>query len=168
MVGLSIGDVFALYDPPKDPNAGWVEHRVEVTEEDVRGHLHMRAGARTMWVNPTHADWVLGLQDRGVEVVWASRWGQLANQKIAPLLSLDPLPCITDRYPPRLREGGQDWVYRALRTGYSGRPTIWVAHDAEAYDTGARGRRVTVSTRSGVGLEAAEMEQVEGFIDRWI
>lgn len=165
-VGLSVGEVVALYESPEDPGAGWVKHHVELTEEDTAPYLYMHSGSGPM--NPSHAAWIRDVESRGAEVVWASRWGQLANRKFAPLIGLDPLPCGTDRYPPRMSESGQGWVYRALSRGYNGRPVVWVARDASAFDTGTRGLRVTVSTRSGVGLGPAEIEQMETFVSRWI
>lgn len=48
----------------------------------------------TVWLNPEHGDWLRELLDRGVEVVWATSWGQVAAEWIAPRLGLPELPVI--------------------------------------------------------------------------
>lgn len=44
-------------------------------------------------LNPTHGEWLSELADH-FEMVWATTWEHQANQVIAPLLGIKPLPVI--------------------------------------------------------------------------
>ena len=67
------------------------------------------------------------LSGLGCELMWATAWMQEANEVIAPLLGLPPLP-VAD-LPAYSGDRGADslqWKTRALVRTAAGRPFVWV------------------------------------------
>src|SRR4051812_4550147 len=50
--------------------------------------------AGTVWLNPEHGDWLREINEHGGELVWATSWGAVAAQWIAPRLGLPTMPVI--------------------------------------------------------------------------
>jgi HAD domain in Swiss Army Knife RNA repair proteins len=52
---------------------------------------HLFPGEDAVLINPEHGSWITELR-AAFEVVWASGWNHNANDLLAPLLGIDPLP----------------------------------------------------------------------------
>lgn len=71
-------------------------------------------------------DWVHSLIERGIEVVWASRYQEFANDYFSPILQLPQLP-IAARDDRRFHTTEADWKASQLGRGvYADRPLLWV------------------------------------------
>lgn len=125
------------------PTTTSVAHRVHVPSERlpaspfIRGH-----GATDMDVvvhlDPTVGVWITSLR-RHADAYWASTWEHLANEVIAPLLGIEPLPLaltVADN-PPRFgyaRDADSvGWKASVLRERFNGRPLVWIDDGAWEY-----------------------------------
>lgn len=54
-------------------------------------------GFNITW-SPTVANFVVALQDQGVEVQWLTTWGHLANDHLGPVLHLPEYPVLAEVY----------------------------------------------------------------------
>jgi hypothetical protein len=72
------------------------------------------------------------------ELIWATTWMSEANDCIAPLLGLPPLPVVDWPEPSSLDEQderhGLHWKTRALTNWAAGRPFAWVDDEITATD----------------------------------
>ncbi|WP_251449396.1 hypothetical protein [Microbacterium sp. Marseille-Q6648] len=72
--------------------------------------------------------WVKGALERGIEVVWSSRYEQYANTYFSPALGLPELPVATTD-DGRFHTTEADWKASQLsQAAYADRPLLWV-HD---------------------------------------
>lgn len=96
--------------------AGFTEHQLFPGEEPVL-------------INPGHGAWITELTSV-CEVIWATAWNQQANQLLAPLLHIDPLPVLTIPRTP-LRPSAKVPVIAAFAQR---RPLAWIddEHPPEA------------------------------------
>ncbi|WP_330437885.1 hypothetical protein OHB44_20410 [Micromonospora sp. NBC_00821] len=77
---LDVDGVLTPYGTPQPP-AGYTEHHLFPGEEPVR-------------VNLTHGAWITEAS-AVLDIAWATSWNDEANQLLAPLLRIAPLPVIT-------------------------------------------------------------------------
>lgn len=71
----------------------------------------------------------------GCPLIWASTWGEEANEAVAPRIGLPKLPVV--EWPDvRAEEGprGLHWKTRPLVEWADGRPFIWVDDEISAMD----------------------------------
>lgn len=124
------------------PTEATVPHRVHVPAERVPKSPFIRGyGATDMDVvvhlDPTVGAWITGLR-RHADVYWATTWEHLANEVLAPLLGVDPLPLAMTvaNNPPRFgyaRDADSvGWKASVLRERFNGRPLVWI--DDGAWD----------------------------------
>ncbi|WP_030490616.1 HAD domain-containing protein [Micromonospora chokoriensis] len=80
---LLLLDVDGVLNPygTSQPPAGYAEHHLFPGEDPVR-------------VNPTHGAWI-SEASAVLDIAWATSWNDEANQLLAPLLRITPLPVIT-------------------------------------------------------------------------
>lgn len=71
----------------------------------------------------------------GCELIWATAWMEDANEVIAPLLGLPPLPvaALPDRRPDGLPDG-LHWKTRVLVELANGRPFVWLDDELTVSD----------------------------------
>ncbi|MFE4589391.1 HAD domain-containing protein [Streptomyces laurentii] len=95
-------------------------------------------------VDPAHGRRLAGL---GCELVWATTWGEAANEVLAPRLGLPPLPVVD--WPEELEEeleeetvaeleadfgAGLHWKTRPLSVWAGGRPYVWLDDEIRPAD----------------------------------
>ncbi|MGW6916344.1 hypothetical protein ACWGB8_21345 [Kitasatospora sp. NPDC054939] len=76
-----------------------------------------------VWLNPDHGPALAGLP---FDLVWAATWEQEANDFLAPLLGLPPLPVIAWSEPRPEPEDGVFWKTPEIVAWTQGRPFAWV------------------------------------------
>ncbi|MGO4461337.1 HAD domain-containing protein [Streptomyces sp. M-16] len=83
-------------------------------------------------LDPAHGALLLALP---CELVWATTWGEEANETIAPRIGLPRLP-VVDWPDPTEDEGrgGVHWKTRPLLARAAGRPFVWVDDEITAAD----------------------------------
>jgi hypothetical protein len=84
---LLLLDVDGVLNPyPPDPPVGFTDHYLFPGEEPVR-------------VNPAHGAWITEAGEI-LDIAWATAWNEEANELLAPLLGIAPLPVVTMPAPP--------------------------------------------------------------------
>lgn len=147
---LDVDGVLNPYAAPTCP-AGFVEYDMFPGEEPVR-------------INREHGSWIrelLGIAD----VCWATGWNHNANNLLAPLLAIPPLPFVT---MPPVRFDPSAKVSRIAALA-GPRPAAWIddIHAPEAH-LWARHRAVPtllISADPAVGLAREHIAQVRDWID---
>ena len=98
------------------------------------------------------------------QIVWATSWGRLARDRLAPALGLPPnLPVIDlDRYPPA--RAGQSRKLPALRRWFT-RGAVALVDDEIDRDLAAWARRrpeptLLIEADPRVGLQEAQVEEL--------
>ncbi|MFB0632861.1 HAD domain-containing protein [Streptomyces sp. AB3(2024)] len=83
-------------------------------------------------LDPAHGARLLALP---CELVWATTWGEEANETISPRIGLPRLP-VVDWPEPTQDEGrgGLHWKTRPLLARAAGRPFVWVDDEITAAD----------------------------------
>jgi hypothetical protein len=102
---LDVDGVVNPYDGGCPP--GYAEHDLFPGEEPVR-------------INPDHGRWIIELLGH-YDVVWATGWNDEANDRLAPLLGIAPLPVLTMPAGPFRPAGRQAAADRRLRARPPGR-----------------------------------------------
>ncbi len=87
-------------------------------------------------INPAHGRRLLALS---CQLVWATTWGEDANQDIAPFLGLPALPVVTWPQPSAAEEQdderhGLHWKTRTLVSWAAGRPFAWADDEITSAD----------------------------------
>ncbi|MER7623725.1 HAD domain-containing protein [Streptomyces sp. NPDC126503] len=109
-------------------------------------------------------------------IVWATTWMQDANECLAPLLGLAPLPVLTWPEPSALDErderAGLHWKTRTLVTYAAGRPFVWVddeIRDADRAWVAAhhQGPALLHRVDARVGLTEDDYTAVGAWLRRW-
>jgi hypothetical protein len=97
-----------------------------------------------VWLHPGHGDLLGALTDRThAELVWCTTWEDQANELIAPLIGLDPLPVIHwDQTDP-------DWKFAAVLDYAATRTVAWF-DDAFDEHPDARDRFLNERLRRGL------------------
>ncbi|TDQ01582.1 HAD domain-containing protein [Labedaea rhizosphaerae] len=77
---------------------------------------------------PARVDPALGplLRALPCELVWATTWMEDANERIAPILGLPPLPMIGWPGPSTAPPGRLQWKTETIVGYASGRPFVWI------------------------------------------
>ncbi|MER7277956.1 HAD domain-containing protein [Dactylosporangium sp. NPDC000244] len=70
----------------------------------------------------------------GGELVWATTWAEDANEVIAPLLGLPPLPVVAWSESSAAPADGRHWKTDDLLAWAAGRPFVWVDDEITAAD----------------------------------
>ena len=95
--------------------------------------------ALRVWLNPDHGPMLLDLvAHTGLELVWATSWGDLANTCIGPTIGLPTLPVVPFGPPDWTPAGWSSsgaWKWRAVEQYAAGRPLAWLddEHNYPAY-----------------------------------
>ncbi|WP_216917163.1 HAD domain-containing protein [Nocardia noduli] len=162
VLALDVDGVLSL----PGPRPGVVEHRFEGIGPDGR------AAAGAVWLDPAHGAWLDTLTAAGVEIVWATSWGELANTWFAPRLGI--------RTGFRVLEVGADTAPRFGRSPKwdpvvacsQGRPLAWLDDCFGGKEFGwAEDRRDETGLPTLVcdidphhGLTAADMAAVDDWV----
>lgn len=93
-----------------------------------RGYRPYPSPTGRVWLNRHHGPVLAGL---GASLVWATSWGALANEWIAPPLGLPPLPICPDS--DVLQDGVHEKV-PAMVEYAAGAPFVWVDDEAAPAD----------------------------------
>jgi hypothetical protein len=97
------------------------------------------------------------------ELVWATTWVDVANEVVAPLLGLPPLPVVT--WADGSIDEGLHWKTRQLCTWADGRPFAWIDDEITDVDQAwvtkhYRGAALLHRIDARVGLTNADFESV--------
>ncbi|MGW7108008.1 HAD domain-containing protein [Streptomyces xanthophaeus] len=117
-------------------------------------------------------DPALGPQLRSLhcELVWATTWGQDANECVAPRLGLPELPLVDWPEPSGHNgRGGVHWKTPALVAYAAGRPFVWVDDEIGAADRAwvsahHPGRALLRRVDAGVGLAGADLAAIRAWL----
>jgi hypothetical protein len=118
---LDVDGVLNPYAAPACP-PGYIEHDLFPGEEPVR-------------LCPAHGPWLQELAAR-FQIVWATGWGDHANQLLGPLLRLPALPVVS--FPPAPFDPRSKLP--AIITYAGNRPLVWIDDmlQSEALDWAAK------------------------------
>lgn len=142
---LDVDGVLNPFGPPHPP-VGFSDHHLFRGEDPVR-------------VNPAHGAWIT--ETSGViDIAWASGWNDEANEVLAPLLHIAPLPVVTMRPAPF---DPSEKVPRIAAYAQQ-RPTAWIDdnHTPQAHRWAA-GRTVPtllIPVDPMIGLTRDSIDQV--------
>lgn len=78
-----------------------------------------------VWLNADHGRRLLELAER-YDLVWATTWGEEANEFIGPVLGLPPLPSVEWPMEPDQEPDATFWKTRPLVAHAAGRPFAWI------------------------------------------
>ncbi|MFE3116889.1 hypothetical protein [Streptomyces niveus] len=78
-----------------------------------------------VWLNTDHGRRLLELAER-YDLVWATTWGEEANEFIGPVLGLPPLPAVEWPMESDQEPDTTFWKTRPLVAHAAGRPFAWV------------------------------------------
>lgn len=118
-------------------------------------------------LTPAHGPRLLGL---GCELMWATAWGDGANEVIAPLLSLPGMPVVElPEWEEDFGPDGLHWKTRALVQVAAGRPFIWLDDELTDRDRAwvaayHPGPALLVKVDSRLGLTDADFGRVEAWL----
>lgn len=118
-------------------------------------------------LTPAHGPRLLAL---GCELMWATAWGDDANEVIAPLLGLPSLPVVD--LPESEEDFGPEalhWKTRALVQVAAGRPFVWLDDELTDRDRAwvtahHPGPTLLVKVDSRLGLTDADF----GLVEAWL
>lgn len=124
-----------------------------------------------VWLNPEHGVWLRELLDRDVELAWATSWGHVATDWIAPRLGLPELPVI--KVPHRGPAFGWSAKTRPIQQWIGDRPLVWVDDQLGGKEPGwAEDRRddhgiptLIIQPQPGHGLERTHVEKILSWLD---
>ncbi|SCG55237.1 HAD domain-containing protein [Micromonospora zamorensis] len=142
---LDIDGVLNPYGSPQPP-AGYTEHRLFPGEEPVR-------------VNPVHGTWITEAS-AVLDIAWATSWNDEANQLLAPLLHITPLPVVTMPCTPFHPSEKIPLIAAYAQQ----RPATWIddLHSPEAHVWAARRTSPTllITTDPAIGLTRDSIDRV--------
>lgn len=142
---LDVDGVLNPYGTPQPP-PGYTEHHMFPGEEPVR-------------VNPAHGSWIT---EAGtvLDIAWATSWNDEANQLLAPLLHIAPLPVVTMPPPPFDPSDKIPLIAAYARE----RPAAWIddLHTAQAHDWAATRTSPTllITADPAIGLTRNSIDHV--------
>lgn len=174
VVALDMDGVLRI-PPPESDNLEAVEHVIAMRRGAYPELFHSsppwdQAGTYTdTHVFSRHAvNWVHGLLDRGIDVRWATTWGDHANTYLAGPLQLPLIPVIPGVATIPYDTSGK-WKARSIAADTRGRPVIWV--DDQPVEEVLRRRhspRALTATRrinGATGLTPADSEAVDAWLE---
>ncbi|AXG76777.1 hypothetical protein [Streptomyces paludis] len=118
-------------------------------------------------IDRTHGPRLLALP---CVLMWATAWMDDANEVIAPLLGLPPLPVVGLPDAPEEEEtGALHWKTRALVALADGRPFVWVDDEITALDRAwvsrhHRGPALLHRVAAMTGLTGADFAVIDGWL----
>jgi hypothetical protein len=130
------------------------------------GYAEHRWRRRKAWLSAAHGPALLTLaEDTGLELVWATSWGDDANRLVGKAIGLPQLPVVTFAGPHA--DTGPDWKFAAVGRFAYGRPLAWFDDDF-ALRAGARERflarrdqpTLLVAVDPAAGLTGAHLDAV--------
>ncbi len=121
VIAFGVDNVFACLGEPRHRSP----HGFEFVDIPVPpGHVQLGK-----WIKPELGKEVVTLIQAGAHVAWSSTWGEYANERIAPLLGLPPLPVIEfanhNGDPEDEHWMEQGWKFPAVLNYVAGRPLLW-------------------------------------------
>lgn len=171
VVALDVDGVLnAFRMDPLQP--GWSRFDVEMRAENIPDSPSAYGPETiTVTLNPAlHGPWIAALRQQA-DVVWATTWEQAANDLIAPLLGIEPLPVgiSATKQPPTSKHlsprDSTAWKGEALSAAFPDRALVWVDDQnlvyADALDVQ---EKLVIDPDPWLGLTPAQMEQVETWV----
>lgn len=115
MNGLLLLDVDGVLNPYKISSAALEQAGYQ------RRITTITSGTYPVWINSAHGQ-LLGqlAEETGLELAWVTKWGEQANQHLAPRLGLPRLPVID------FDHGDPAWKFPAVLAYAAGRPLAWL------------------------------------------
>jgi hypothetical protein len=139
-------DVDGVLNPYPGTPEGYVEHAIFPGEEPVR-------------VLAAHSGWLAELGG-AFELVWATGWGDEANEHLCALLGLAPLPVV--RFPPVPFEPHEKVAPIAAWAGQ--RPAAWVddlvGREARAWAAAREAPTLLVEVDHAAGLDRPQVDRL--------
>jgi hypothetical protein len=159
VVFLDVDGVFNPDATSKQRSQLWYHHGWR------RKRAQLNSGPVQLIVNPETGIWLRKLaHDTGAELVWATRWNDLANEHVAPLANLPVLPYVTTPVYPRPKAPAVlEWA--------AGRPFAWIDDEekelALAERLAAPGQAIyPVLTDARTGLTIEHVDDVRDWLSR--
>lgn len=156
--------------PTRGVEIGWETHEV-LGPGDRRAFL--------LVTNSLHGEWLLELADL-YELTWCTTWWTVANERVAPLLGLPPLPAVP--LPTAFSDLPLPYSPKTphVRRWAKGRPLAWIDDDIDERDGDAltidwSGTRsvlrgdppvsaaLTLHVDPGVGLTSGHVDRLRGW-----
>lgn len=181
-----------------DAPAGFAEHRLAIPADKIPHSPFLRRDPDggievTVLINPDHGRWITTLREHA-DLAWSTTWEHLANDYIAPLLGIDPLPVAVDSdvLGPKFTEDSASWKARSLIERYGEeRPLAWLddhsaswvaptpptdTERAELLEAGVpipdygdepwwrAGPTLVIAPNSKIGVSAEQMAAIDAFV----
>lgn len=174
VVALDVDGVLNIFPPFGPLRPGWQRFDVTLHADRWPNGWHLRrlrgdTEQITLTMNPVlHGGWITDLRRRA-NVVWATTWESAANDYIAPILGIEPLPLgvSTETTGGRMSEDSSMWKARALAPTRA--PLVWVddLNDRYRRKWGGRGHpaKLVVTTDERVGLTQSQMDRIDQFVE---
>ena len=152
---------------------GWKRVDVEMRAENIPDSpFSYGPETITVTLNPAlHGPWITALRQHA-EVVWATTWEQAANDLLAPLLGIEPLPVgiSAAQQPPSAKHlsprDSTAWKAEALSAAFPDRTLVWVDDQnlpyADALDVQ---EKLLIDPDPWDGLTASQMEQISAWVE---
>jgi hypothetical protein len=130
-------------------------------------------GFHITW-SPSVVDFVAALHRRGVEVQWLTTWGQAAQGQLSATLKLPQFPVLGE-HGFELTETW--WKLDLVRAAYEldRVPFVWIDDEidfdfetTEWLRTLPADQFLAVTPDSMTGIDAADIETITAFVDRWV
>ena len=170
VIALDVDGVLNAYRMgPLQP--GWKRFDVEMRAENIP-ESPFAYGPETIAVtlNPAlHGPWITALRQHA-DVVWATTWEQAANDLLAPLLGIDPLPVgiSAAQQPPSAKHlaprDSTAWKAEALSAAFPDRPLVWVDDQNAAYPLQVP-VHLKVDPDPWDGLSPSQMKQISAWVE---
>lgn len=126
VIALDVDGVLSPHCTSRQRSRLWYHHKWR--HKAVRWGL----GVSQLIVNPEAAVWLQKLAfTTGAELVWATHWNELANDHVAPLITLPSLPVIQTSAYPQLKAP-------ALIEWSAGRPLVWFEDEPREAEAASR------------------------------
>jgi hypothetical protein len=147
--------LFLDVDGPLIPFGGTV---TEYTDVELANPLLAR-------VNPALGPRLWSL---GCDLVWATTWMEDANDSVAPLLGLPPLPVLAWPDLPE-DDAGLHWKTRTIVTHAASRPFVWIDDEITHVDrtwvtTHHPGPALLHTVTAAIGLTAGDVDEIAAWL----
>jgi hypothetical protein len=118
-----------------------------------------RWGKRTHHINENSGKLLSSLTD-SFELVWATGWGNLANERLCPIIGLDQLKTVKFNRRPRFKSAG--WKVSDIDSYARNKPAAWIddAFNRECREWQKQRSEPTllVQTKPAIGITDREVE----------
>lgn len=121
---------------PERRPVGYSTHRMKPEGWIAQHPGTPRAQVRPLrvWLNADHGQRLLDLGGGRYDLVWATTWGEEANEFIGPVIGLPELPAVDWPVERFAEPDGTFWKTRTLVAHAAGRPFAWVDDELGADD----------------------------------